>query len=261
MMSGRGTVSLRNQRSPNMPCPRRATRRQMDRQNLPAAAPWRQILACFRRRLAGKIACFSQRLGAAPVLHRRLRGRASALQRDACRSISCRFPSTVRTPKIPSPLQSLLQQDISGVEQRAVRSDRVAVGGAGPRPRQRHRRNGTVQRVSPRQAARSTSRQFLAAIRSADPAGAARHCRPTVPTRNPWPRSLAAVRGPDDAQFVATQAQPGRPGHHHHHHHAGSANDGSTAAPTTATLGRRFDFAGEARPVAPTWRTTICSSA
>jgi hypothetical protein len=43
---------------------------------------------------------------------------------------------------------------------------------------------------------------------------------------------LAGSGGPDDANS-SPQAQPSQPGHHHDHH-AGSANDGSTAAPTTA---------------------------
>ena len=74
----------------------RATRSAADRQNLPAGAPRRQILACFHRRLARKIVVF-HRFVPRPRFCIDGTGRVQ-VQRCVCRSISCRFPSTDRTP-------------------------------------------------------------------------------------------------------------------------------------------------------------------
>ena len=208
----------------------RATRGKMDRQNLPAAAPWRQILACFRRRLAEKIVVFQM---FPPRPRFCIVGCGASFSFSVTRAgvFHVVFRQRFERPKSLSAVAVAAAAGLSGVEQRAVRSDRVAVGGAGPRSRQRHRRNGTFQRVI-LDKQRGDVGQFIAAIRRANPADAVRHAGQRFQLAI---LGIAArrQRRPGRRKFVAAGAtyQPG----HHHHHHAGSANDGSTAAPTTAT--------------------------
>ena len=72
--------------------------------------------------------------------------------------------------------QSLLQPGLFGEQQRAVRSDRVAVVGAGPRPRHGHQRDGSGGRcVRILDERDGDVGQLIAAIRRANPADAVRH--------------------------------------------------------------------------------------
>ncbi|HWS07386.1 MAG TPA: hypothetical protein VN362_06105 [Xanthobacteraceae bacterium] len=197
---------------------------------MPVAAPWRQILACFRRRLAEKIVVF-HRFAPRPRFCIDHTERALAL---ALRVQEYFMSFSVNGSNAQNPLaqwQSLLQQDSpasSSAQSDPIASLLAALGQG---------QGSAAGATAPTSGSSSTSSAVTSGSSSLQFGAQTLQTLFDMQANGSNSQSLASQlggsAGPDDANS-SPQAQPSQPGHHHHHH-AGSANDGSTAAPTTAT--------------------------